>query len=317
MAEQDSTWEKNTISKMLEMTVREQRAKRRWSIFFKSLVFLYIFFITYIVIAGKKEMSIPVAEEFTAMVVLNGPITPDSDASADSVVPLLRKAFAHHNSKGVILRVNSPGGSPVQSNQIYKEIKHLREQYPDKKLYAVIEDVGASGAYWIACAADAIYADKSSIVGSIGAAISSFGFVDAMEKLGVSRRLYTSGTNKGLLDPFSPETPEQIAIVKQEIKIMGDMFADLVRTSRGDRLRETSDMFSGRFWIGIEAVDLGLIDGFGDANSVATEIVGSSKLVEYAPKKNLLGQLSKSFGQKLGLSSPLTYGLDAAMITDL
>lgn len=317
MADQDSTWEKNTISKMLEMTVREQRAKRRWSIFFKSIVFIYIFFITYVLMTGKKDMSMPVAEEFTAMVVLNGPIAPDSDAGADSIVPLLRKAFANHNSKGIVLRINSPGGSPVQSNQIYKEIKHLREKYPEKKLYAVIEDVGASGAYWIACAADAIYADKSSIVGSIGAAISSFGFVDAMEKIGVSRRLYTSGTNKGLLDPFSPETPEQVAIVKQEIKIMGDMFADLVRTSRGDRLQETSDMFSGRFWIGVEAIDLGLIDGFGDANTVAEEVVGYGKLVEYAPKKDLLGQLSKTFGQKLGLSSALTYGLDAAMITDL
>lgn len=298
MAENNNSWELNTINKMLEMSITEQRARRRWGIFFKLIILAYILFFTFKYIMQEPSVSLPVGKGVTAMVVLDGIIASDSDASADNIIPLLRKAFANPSAKGVILRINSPGGSPVQSNLIYKEMLDLRQQYPEKKLYAVIEDLGASGAYWVACGADYIVADESSIVGSIGAAISSFGFVDAMQKYGVQRRLYTSGSNKGMLDPFSPTTPGQLAIINKEMGLLLKMFSDVVKQNRGDRLHLTEDMFSGRFWLGVEAQPLGLIDELGCITDVAAQI-GAPDIVEYTPKSSIFSELTKQMGQSM------------------
>lgn len=231
---------------------------------------------------------------FTAVINVRGEISADKDSSAENIIPLLQQAFQNSNAKAVMLRINSPGGSPVQTAEINSEIQHLRSKYPDKKLYAVIEDIGASAAYMLACAADEIYADEASIVGSIGVLMDSFGFVDTMKKFGVERRLYTAGSNKGMLDPFSPTKPAQIAMLQKELDVLHGIFINYVKERRGSRLVVTNDMFSGRFWIGIESKDLGLIDGFGNPYTVARSIIGAPELVEYEIKQSLISQLTGS-----------------------
>lgn len=291
----NSSWEQKTISKMLEMTVTEMRAKRRWSIFFK-LVFTSIFLIMILFVVYKGNMTPNVARKaITAVVNINGEISADKDASADNIIPLLRKAFENSAAKAVMLRINSPGGAPVQTNQINSEIHFLRAKYPNKKVYAVIEDSGTSAAYMLACAADEIYADEASIVGSIGVLLDSFGFVDTLKKIGADRRLYTSGANKGMLDPFSPTKPAQIAMLQHELDALHGMFINYVKERRGTRLIVTDETFSGRFWIGIEAKKIGLIDGFGTPNTVARDIIGAPDMVEYEVRQSILSKLTGSF----------------------
>jgi protease-4 len=291
----NNSWEQKTISKMLEMTVTEMRARRRWGIFFK-LVFIGFFLLIISSVIYETNMSPNVARKpVTAVVNIDGEISADKDASADNIIPLLRKAFENSSAKAVMLRINSPGGAPVQTNQINTEIAFLRAKYPKKKVYAVIEDSGTSAAYMLACAADEIYADEASIVGSIGVLLDSFGFVDTMKKIGVERRLYTSGSNKGMLDPFSPTKPAQIAMLQRELDSLHTMFIDYVKASRGSKLIAAEDTFSGRFWIGIEAKKVGLIDGFGTPNTVARDIIGAPEMVEYEVKQSILSKLSGSF----------------------
>lgn len=293
--EDNQSWELKTINNMLEMSVKEQRARRRWGIFFKSIAIIYILFLTFNIMSDSSSNSDPTSgrKAHTAVISIDGEISYDKDSSAINLIPLLRKAFSS-NAKGIILRINSPGGAPVQTSEIMGEIKYLRNKYPDKKLYAVIEDVGASAAYMLACAADEIYADEASLVGSIGVLSESFGFVDAMKKLGIERRLYTSGSNKGMLDPFSPVKPAQVQMLQKELDLLRELFVNIVRQSRGDRLKITDDMFSGRIWIGMEAKELGLIDGFGNPYNVARDIIGAPVLVEYEVKQSLFSQLRGS-----------------------
>lgn len=299
MSEDNSAWERKTISNMLEMTIKEQRANRRWGIFFKFIFIGYFIFLTIAVMAQKNGIINGLkSQPHTAMISIDGEISADK-FSAQDMVPLLRQAFADPLAKAVMLRINSPGGSPVQTQQIYTEMLRLRAKYPNKKLYAVIEDVGASGAYWLACGADEIYADRTSIVGSIGVVLSSFGFVDAMHKLGIERRLYTSGENKGMLDPFSPRNPKQDAMLQSDLNLAHELFIDVVKKSRGDRLKISNDMFSGRFWLGIDAKKLGLIDDFGDPYTVSREVIKQPELVEYEVPKSLFSQLGSHLGQTL------------------
>lgn len=291
--EDKHTWEQKTIKEMLELTIKEQRARRRWGIFFK-LVFLS--FVLFIIVAYMQQNSTTsvTRKPVTAVVSIDGEISADSNASAANLIPLLNKAFENSAAKAVMLRINSPGGAPAQTNEIISEIKHLRNKNPEKKVYAVIEDVGASAAYMLACVADEIYADEASIVGSIGVIAESFGLVDAIKKLGIERRLYVSGSNKGMLDPFSPMKPEQVKMLQNELDMLHEMFINWVKQTRQNRLVVTDDMFSGRIWIGIEAKKLGLIDGFGNPYTVARDIIGAPDLQEYDVKQSLFSQLRGS-----------------------
>lgn len=301
MTEEINTWERNTINKMLEMSIKEQRASRRWGIFFKLLFLAYIVLITLFIVMQKKDLLRSVQNKaFTAVIDISGVLAADKPTSAQNINPLLRRAFEDPLSKAVILRINSPGGSPVQAKQIYSEMKRMRTKYPTKKLYAVIEESGASGAYWLACGADEIYADETSIIGSIGVVLSSFGFVDTMKKLGVERRLYTAGDNKAMLDPFSVRDPKQDAMLNSDLSEVHNLFINLVKESRGARLKISADMFSGRFWLGLDAKNLGLIDGFGDTASVARDIVKAPELVDFSPRESVFGQLGGGLGKYIG-----------------
>lgn len=295
------------IEKLVLSLQSEQRRSRRWGIFFKFLTFAYLFALLAIVwspLGGSLEAT---TSEHTAVVDIDGPISADEIASADNIVGSLRSAFEQENAVAVIMRINSPGGSPVQSGYIYDEIKRLRDEYPEKKVYAVISDIGASGAYYIAAAADEIYANRASLVGSIGVVAGGFGFTGAMDKLGVERRLYTSGDNKAFLDPFSPEQEGEVAFWQSVLENTHQQFIEAVKKGRGDRLADDERLFSGLVWSGEQALELGLIDGLGSTSYVARQIVGQEDLVDYSrrksPLRDLVDQLGVSFGQ--GVASQL------------
>lgn len=309
-----ATKEWRLIERLIMSLQSEQRKSRRWGIFFKSLTFLYLFALLGIFFA-KSQFSSDVLEEVphTAVVQINGAIADGQDANADSIIYSLRRAFKAEDSQAVLMRINSPGGSPVQSGYVYDEIKRLRQIYPEKKAYAVITDIGASGAYYIAAAADEIYADKASLVGSIGVVSSGFGFVDLMSKLGVERRALTAGDNKALLDPFSPLRPEDKAFWQTVLDTTHKQFIEQVKQGRGDRLKDNPELYSGLVWTGEQALELGLIDGLASSSTVARDIVGAERLIEYSPQvsplKELADQLGVSFAKaistQLGLNTPV------------
>lgn len=291
------------IEKLVMSLQAEQRRSRRWGIFFKLLTFGYLFALLFFIRSPIGDSVEASTGSHTALVEVNGTISADELASADNIVGALRSAFEAERSKAVVLRINSPGGSPVQSGYIYDEIKRLREEYPDKKVYAVISDIGASGAYYIASAADEIYANRASLVGSIGVVAGGFGFTELMEKVGVDRRLYTAGENKAFLDPFSPEESEQVAFWQSVLENTHQQFIDAVREGRGDRLTDDEAVFSGLVWSGEQALELGLIDGLGSSSWVARQLVGEEKLVDYtrsrSPFQELVDQLGVSVGEGL------------------
>lgn len=287
------------LEKTLLASVQEQRRSRRWGIFFKSLTFLYLF--------GALALFSPLMDfgkggsrstSHTALIEVKGMIADTEAASADNVVGSLRAAFEDEKTKGVILRINSPGGSPVQSGYIYDEIRRLRAQRPDIKVYAVITDLGASGAYYIASAADQIYADKASLVGSIGVTAAGFGFVGTMEKLGVERRTYTSGEHKAFLDPFQPPKPDETAFWQGVLDTTHKQFIASVKAGRGDRLKDKDhpELFSGLVWTGEQAVGLGLVDGLGSASYVARDIIGEKEMVDYTVQESAFDRFSKKMG---------------------
>lgn len=291
------------IEKLVMSLQSEQRKSRRWGIFFKLLTFTYLFALLAIVWAPFSDSMGVTTGKHTALVEINGPIAADELASADNIVGSLRSAFEQEDSVAVILRINSPGGSPVQSGYVYDEIKRLRAEYPEKKVYAVISDVGASGAYYIASAADEIYANRASLVGSIGVVAGGFGFTGIMDKLGVERRLYTAGENKGFLDPFSPEQDQEVAFWQDVLETTHQQFIKAVKEGRGDRLANDDRLFSGLVWSGEQALELGLIDGLGSASHVARQIIGQEDVVDYThhkgPLRDLVDQLGVSFGQSV------------------
>ncbi len=289
--------------KLLEKTllagVQEQKRARRWGIFFKLLTFVYLFG-ALALFAPQMDLQDAAArgKAHTAVVEVRGMIADQEPASADNVVGSLRAAFKDPNTKGVVLRINSPGGSPVQSGYIYDEIRRLRAEYKEIKVYAVITDLGASGAYYIASAADAIYADKASLVGSIGVTASGFGFVGVMDKLGVDRRIYTAGEHKAFLDPFQPPKDEETAFWNTVLDTTHKQFIASVKQGRGERLKdkEHPELFSGLIWSGEQALQLGLIDGLGNSSYVAREVIGAKELVDYTHQETPLDRFAKKLG---------------------
>jgi protease-4 len=289
--------------KLLEKTllagVQEQRRSRRWGIFFKSLTFLYLVAALFMFSPLMDFESGPSRKDsHTALINVQGVIADKEAASADNIVTALRAAFDDTKTKGVILRINSPGGSPVQSGYIYDEIKRLRAEKPDIKVYAVISDLGASGAYYIASAADQIYADKASLVGSIGVTAATFGFVGTMEKLGVDRRVYTSGEHKAFLDPFQPPKPDETQFWQGVLDTTHKQFIASVKAGRGDRLKdkEHPELFSGLVWTGEQAVGLGLVDGLGSSSSVARDVIKEKTIVDYTVQESPFDRFSKKLG---------------------
>lgn len=293
------TWERETIEAMLAENMRDARSQRRWRNFFRLLKFIIVFAVLGMIgMAAMKPDALPwehgkAALPHTAYITIRGEIAAGSLADADRLIPALNAAFKNTNAKAVVLRINSPGGSPVQSGRIYEEIQSLRDEHPSKKVYAVIDDVGASGGYYIAAAADEIYADRASLVGSIGVISSGFGFTGLMEKLGVERRAITSGENKALLDPFAPLTPEMKVFWEGVLSKTHEQFIARVRAGRGDRLKETPELFSGLLWNGEQALELGLIDGLGSLSSVARDVVGETSTIDYTPSEDVFRRLAR------------------------
>lgn len=287
--------------------LKEQRARRRWGIFFRLLGFVYAGILIWSLM-GWSDTGAVDGGRHTALIQMNGVIQAKGEADADSVVGALQSAFDDKNTAAVILRINSPGGSPVQAGVIYDEIRRLRAKYPEVKLHVVVEDVCASGGYYVAAAADSIYVDKASIVGSIGVLMDGFGFTEAMQKLGVERRLLTAGENKGFLDPFSPLEGTQKAFAQEMLGEIHAQFIDAVRKGRGKRLKETPDMFSGLMWTGAKSVQLGLADGFGTVESVARDVVKVENIRDYTVKQNFAERLAKRFGTDMAESAMRALG---------
>lgn len=288
------SWERQTLEKLAFAALQEQRARRRWGIFFKFLGFFYL--LGLLIALVDWDASSGHETRHTAMVFLNGVIEPKGEASAEKLMSALQSAFEDKNSAGVVLRINSPGGSPVQAGMVNDEIRRLRAKYPDKPLYAVVEDLCASGGYYVAAAADKIYVNKASIVGSIGVLMDGFGFTGTMEKLGVERRLLTAGENKGFLDPFSPQEARHKAHAQLLLNDIHKQFIDVVKKGRGNRLKETPEMFSGLMWTGEQSIQLGLADDFGTVDSVARDVIKAEKVLDYSIKDNIAERFAKRLG---------------------
>lgn len=288
--------EKQVLEKLLLSSLREQRRARQWSIFFKSLTFVYLFILLFVGLGWFGDSDMSISGKHTALVELRGVIAPDSISSADNVNAGLQHAFKDQKTQGVILRINSPGGSPVQAGYINDEIRRLRAEYPRIPLYVVVEDVCASGGYYVAVAADKIFVDKASIIGSIGVLMNGFGFTNAMDKLGIERRLLTAGKNKAFLDPFSPVNPEQAEYAKKMLDDIHKQFIEVVQEGRGKRLKNTPEIFSGIVWTGQKSIDLGLADAMGSAEYVAREIIKAEHIVDYTTREGFAERFAKRFG---------------------
>ncbi len=292
-------WERQIIEKLAFEALREQKARRRWGIFFKSLFLGLALFAVYHIVRLDNE-EVENLGPHTALVEVEGTIDSEGNASAKAIIPALNRAFADEGAVGVVMKMNSPGGSPVQAGLIADEIFRLRKAYPAKKLYVVVEEICASGGYYIAAAADEIYVNKASIVGSIGVLMDGFGFTGLMEKLGVERRLMTAGENKGFMDPFSQQTDKQKEHTQAMLNDIHQQFIDVVRTGRGKRLKETPEMFSGLFWTGNKAVELGLADAYGSVEMVARDVIKAENIYDYTQKEGLPERVLKKFGASVG-----------------
>ncbi|WP_233802593.1 S49 family peptidase [Paraburkholderia sp. HP33-1] len=305
-------WERAALERIALAAINEQRAARRWRIFFR-FVFLAVLALAAWGVLNFSGERVATTGRHTAMVSLNGEIATDASANAEDINTALDSAFEDSDTAGVILYCNSPGGSPVQAGIINSEIRRLRGKYPSIPLYVVVGDTCASGGYYAAAAAEKIYVDKASIVGSIGVLMDSFGFTGLMDKLGIQRRLHTSGENKGFFDPFSPETPKMDAHAQDMLDQIHAQFIDAVRQGRGKRLHETPDMFSGLFWTGQKSVELGLADGFGDADYVAREIFKAPDIVDYTVKESISDRVARKFGAAVGAGAVRAMALGEKM----
>jgi protease-4 len=292
-------WERDLIERLATAALKEQRRARRWGIFFKLLTFGYITLLIVMAMDWKGADGVAGGKKHTAMVEVSGTIASGGDASAERVIRSLQAAFKDKNTQGVVVLINSPGGSPVQAQTIYDEMKRLRGKYPDVPLYAVVEDICASGGYFVAVGADRIYVSKSSIVGSIGVLMNGFGFTGLMDKVGVERRLITAGENKAMLDPFSPLDEKHREYAVALAKDIHEQFIGVVREGRGKRLKESPDLFSGLIWTGQKSVELGLADGLGSLEYVAREVVKAEDIVDFTSKENL----AEKFAKRLGASA--------------
>jgi protease-4 len=292
-------WHRDLVNRLAFASINEQRRARRWNVFFKGLLALYLGAILLLYWPEEWPAVDTADAKHTALVDMKGVISDETEANAETVIEGLRDAFEDDKTAGVILRLNSPGGSPVQSGYIYHEIRRLREEHPDIPLYAVVTDICASGCYYVASAADDIYVDKASIVGSIGVRLDSFGFVDTLKKLGMERRLYTAGENKGFLDPFLPSRESDVEHVNKLLDDIHEQFKTAVREGRGDRLKEDPRLYSGLIWTGDEGLELGLVDAIGGSSFVAREIIGEEEIVEYTREPDLLERISDRLGVAL------------------
>lgn len=299
-------WERSVLEKLALSSIQEQRRTRRWGIFFKVLTFGYLFIVLFLFMGwfGNKSESGLSGGKHTALIDLRGVIAADSAASADNLIDSLQDAFKDKNTQGVILRINSPGGSPVQAGYVNDEIRRLRALHPNIPLYVVVEDMCASGGYYIAAAADKIYVNKASIVGSIGVLMDGFGFTGTMEKLGVERRLLTAGENKGFMDPFSPLNPKHEEFTKKMLEEIHQQFIEVVRQGRGKRLKETPEMFSGLFWTGDQSIKMGLADEIGTVDSVARDVIKAEEIVDYTTHEGIADRLAKKFGAGVASAFP-------------
>lgn len=287
-----------TVEQLAAALLRDRRSERRWRIFFRMAWLLLVAAIAFAIFAQRTSVTAP-SGPHTALIEVKGEIASEAEASAEHLVSALKSAFEDAGSRAVVLRINSPGGSPVQAGIVNDEIKRLKAKH-GKPVYAVVEEVCASGAYYIAAAADEIYVDKASIVGSIGVLMDGFGFTGTMEKLGVERRLLTAGQNKAMLDPFSPLNEQHKAYVQAMLDQIHQQFIKVVKDGRGARLKESPDTFSGLFWNGEQAVKIGLADKFGNLDYVAREVVKAETVVDYTPRENVAERLAKRFGAAIG-----------------
>lgn len=302
---EDSKWQRDAIEKLAGSALTEQRTARRWSIFFKGLMFTYLFIILFYALGwlGGSKTS---AGSHTALIEVAGVIEAGGAVNADSFMSSLHDAYDDKDTKGIILRINSPGGSPVQAGIINDEIKRQKKLHPKIPVYAVVEDICASGGYYIAAATDKIYVNKASIVGSIGVLMDGYGFTEVMKKVGVERRLLTAGENKAMLDPFSPVNPKHQALAQAMINEIHEQFKTVVRQGRGNRLKETPETFSGLFWSGEESIKLGLADALGSADYVARDVIKEDKIVDFTAQENFTSRIAK----RIGASMVKDIGLD-------
>ncbi len=311
--EGDPSWERDMISRLAFASLTEQRRARRWSIFFKFLIFIYLFMVFWLYQGNQISETSLVDGEHTALVEIQGVIADNTEANADSMVTALRDAFKNKGTRGVILRINSPGGSPVQAGYINDEIRRLRGEHPNIPVYAVVTDICASGGYYIAVAADKIYADKASIVGSIGVVMSgaaTFGFTEAMKKLGIERRHLAAGDNKAMLDPFSPLKEDEVAHAQALLGNIHQQFINVVKQGRGDRLKGDDHLlFNGLFWTGEQALDLGLIDGLSTSSAVARDVIGVEKIVDYTRHPTPFERFADRLGMVMGKGVVSAMGL--------
>ncbi|MCU0813588.1 MAG: S49 family peptidase [Burkholderiaceae bacterium] len=289
-----------SVDRLLQEVMRDRRSERRWRVFFRLAWFGLFLAVAYAIFVETRGPTAP-AGPHTALVEIRGEIASESDANAEAIVSGLRSAFEDQGAQAVVLRINSPGGSPVQAGIVNDEIQRLKAKH-GKKVYAVVEEVCASGAYYVAVAADEIFVDKASLVGSIGVLMDGFGFVGAMDKLGIERRLLTAGENKGMLDPFSPQNDRQVAYAQAMIDQIHQQFITVVRAGRGERLKESADTFSGLFWNGEQAIELGLADRLGNLDYVAREVVQAEDIIDYTPRGNIAERLARRFGAGVGES---------------
>ncbi|NRR30092.1 S49 family peptidase [Oxalobacteraceae bacterium] len=296
-----ASWEREVLEKLVFATLKEQRAHRRWGIFFRIATVLLILFGTWAYfdfsLGGSDAEALG---RHTALIEIEGAIESEGSGAAAVVIPALNKAFSDSGSVAIVLHINSPGGSPVQAGMIVDEMRRLRKGYPHKPLYVVVDEICASGGYYIAAAADRIYVNKASIVGSIGVLMDGFGFTGIMEKVGVERRLLTAGENKGFMDPFSPQSDKHKQHAQLMLNEIHQQFIQVVRQGRGKRLKETPEMFSGLFWSGARAIDMGLADAYGSVDSVARDIIKAEDIVDYTQHEGLPERVLKKFGAAMG-----------------
>ncbi len=298
----DSQWQRDTIEKLATSALKEQKATRRWGIFFKVLMFSYLFGLLFVALGwvGGKDKS----GNHTALIDVAGVIEAGGEVNADAFINSLQDAYEDKGTKGVIIRINSPGGSPVQAGIINDEIKRQKKLHPEIPVYAVVEDICASGGYYIAVAADKIYVNQASIVGSIGVLMDGYGFTEAMKKLGVERRLMTAGENKAMLDPFSDVNPRHKELAQNLLNQIHEQFKTVVREGRGARLRENPDIFSGLFWSGEQSINLGLADAYGSADFVAREVIKQENIVDFSYQEDIVSR----FAKRVGASASTSFG---------
>lgn len=295
-----SHWEREVIEKILLESIKEQRLARRWGLGLKLAFLGYLSLALWLAVKPFSDTGLGKAKDHTAIVDISGQITESSKTNAENIIKGLKSAIEDSGTKGVILKMNTPGGTPVQAAYVYEEIRAIKKSRPSLPIIAVVSDLCASGGYYIAAAADKIYVNPSSIVGSIGVIMNGFGFVQAMEKLGIERRALTAGEHKALLDPFMAINPTEKAQVQNVLNGIHEQFIAAVREGRGSRLKEQPDLFSGLVWTGAKGIELGLVDAFGDVRSVAEKEIGASELVNYTPKEDLLERVSHRLGTAFG-----------------